>query len=234
MIVTQNPLQNKQMQSRHWERRRNQVRYCQLDCESELVYNKPSPTATFQQTVFTAGGTSYIRWGRRDCPSTSSLVYAGRAAGAFFVHRGGGSNYLCLTDNPDFLNTTPGHQGLRSHLYGAEYQADANPPAFASMTNHNVPCALCHTPTRGSTIMIPGRTTCEPTWTREYYGYLMADYLGHFRTTYECVDMNAESLPGSALSTDGALFYFTEAVCNGIDCPPYTAGAELTCVVCTK
>ena len=55
----------------------------------------------------------------------------------------------------------------------------------------------------------------------------------HHRTTYECMDVNAEGIPGSGDNDDGALFFFTETACNGIDCPPYAEGHELTCVWCT-
>ena len=51
----------------------------------------------------TAGGVVYTRWGRTTCPTTSGtqLVYAGRAAGSWNTHSGGGANYLCLPDNPN-------------------------------------------------------------------------------------------------------------------------------------
>ena len=82
--------------------------------------------------------------------------------------------------------------------------------------------------------MIPAKTTCPTSWTREYYGYLMSEYHGHHRTMFECVDRYAESVPGSAANTDGALFYFVESTCTGIACPPYVDGRELACTVCTK
>ena len=83
--------------------------------------------------------------------------------------------------------------------------------------------------------MIPAKTTCPTSWTREYYGYLMSDRYGHRRTMFECVDRYAESVPGTAASRGGALFYFVESRCNyGIACPPYADGRELACTVCTK
>ena len=54
------------------------------------------------------------------------------------------------------------------------------------------------------------------------------------RRTYECVDVNAEGVPGGDANNNGAHFYFTESTCNGINCPPYANGNELACVVCTK
>ena len=82
--------------------------------------------------------------------------------------------------------------------------------------------------------MIPAKTTCPPSWTREYYGYLMSSDDGQYRSMFECVDSDAESVPGSAVNTNRALFYFTEVRCNDIACPPYAEGRELACTVCTK
>ena len=62
----------------------------------------------------------------------------------------------------------------------------------------------------------------------------MTEYHGHRRTAAVCMDKDPEAVRGEAAGTNGALFYHTEAVCNGIDCPPYDPEKELTCVVCTK
>ena len=187
----------------------------------------------------TAGGISYIRWGRTDCPATEGtmMIYSGRAAGTFFQTLGGGTQYLCLPDAPEFIATTPGVQNSRAYLHGAEYESRESPPALSNVLQHNVPCAVCYTTVRGEKIMIPAKTTCPSTWTREYYGYLMTETNFHSsRTTFECVDMNAEGIAGSGADTNGALFYFTETTCNGIDCAntDYAEGSELSCVVCTK
>ena len=90
--------------------------------------------------------------------------------------------------------------------------------------------------TREAVFMLPARTSCPTGWTREYYGYLMstAHDSGHYRTMFECVDKDQESLPGSGANTDGAVFYHVEAHCNGIPCPPYNNYKELNCAVCTK
>lgn len=180
---------------------------------------------------------NYIRWGRTACPDTegTELLYSGRAAGAHYSHTGGGSNYLCLPDNPDTLQVVDGHQGSRSAIYGAEYQVDDSPAPLHNMHDHNVPCAVCYTAIRGDKIMIPAKIDCTGGWTKEYYGYLMSAHHGHHqRTTYECIDVNAESVPDSAANNDGILFYHTEIYCVGLDCPPYVEGNELPCVVCTK
>ena len=187
----------------------------------------PGPTTT-------TGGAVYTLWGRTTCPSTpgTQLVYAGKAGGSHWSHSGGGANKLCLPDNPQYLSYMPGHQS--GYLYGAEYKIVSGQP-FQSMHNHNVPCAVCHVSTRASLLMVPARTSCPSSWTREYYGYLMAERWTHAgRSTYECMDSHPQSVPGSAGGIDGALFYHIEATCTGLPCPPYVDGREVTCAVCTK
>ena len=181
------------------------------------------------------GGVVYIRWGKTSCPNITGteLLYAGRAGGSWFSHTGGGANYLCMPNDPDYLTYTPGVQGL-SPVYGAEYQA-----GLPNIHDHNVPCAVCYASTRVAVTIIPAKTRCPSTWTLEYSGYLMSAYRGvssnpHYRTMFECVDKSPDSIPGSASNVDGALFYQTEASCTGMPCPPYDPQKELTCAVCTK
>ena len=176
---------------------------------------------------------TYVRWGKSSCPNVTGteLIYAGRAGGTFYGNTGGGSNYLCMPDTPQYtLSYTPGSQS-HSEIHGTEYQLPV-----AGSHNHNVPCAVCFASTREAVLMIPARTSCPTGWTREYYGYLMSTASGvhHYRTSFECVDKVQESLPGSLANTDGAVFYHVEANCNGILCPPYNNYKELNCAVCTK
>jgi len=99
----------------------------------------------------TAGGVVYTRWGKTTCSNTSGaeLLYAGRAAGSFWSERGGGANYLCLPEQPQYSTYTSGSQYGRAYLYGAEYHTTsvANGP-LQSFHDHNVPCAVCYTSTR--------------------------------------------------------------------------------------
>ena len=180
------------------------------------------------------GGVVYTRWGKSTCPSISgtTLVYAGRAGGTRWHHKGGGANYLCMPDDPDYLSYQPGVQG-NNYVYGVEYESYSSAP-LSAVFEHNAPCAVCYASTRVAVTMIPAKTQCPSNWTLEYSGYLMSDNRAYHRTMYECVDKNPDSVPGSAADTDGALFYHVEANCNGMLCPPYDPQKELTCAVCTK
>ena len=184
------------------------------------------------------GGVVYTRWGKTSCPNVTGteLVYAGRAGGTWFNHAGGGANYLCIPDDPDYLTYQPGVQGF-SPVYGAEYQTWGGP--IHSVHDHNVPCAVCYASTRVAVTVIPAKTRCPSTWTLEYSGYLMSNLKNHpnaqhYRTMFECVDKNPDSVPGSVADLNGAVFYHTEATCTGLLCPPFDPQKELTCAVCTK
>ena len=53
--------------------------------------------------------------------------------------------------------------------------------------------------------MIPAKTRCPSTWTLEYSGYLMSTHrVNHYRTMFECVDKNPDSIPGSASDNNGS------------------------------
>ena len=69
-----------------------------------------------------SGSVVFTRWGNSSCPNetTTELVYSGTMVGASSDHRGGASNYLCMPNDPQYLNTRSGVQG-HSYLISAEY-----------------------------------------------------------------------------------------------------------------
>ena len=83
--------------------------------------------------------------------------------------------------------------------------------------------------------MIPGKASCPTGYTREYFGYLMAEHSGvpRYRSMYECVDKDQDT---TSLSPNwGSAIYQVETDCGtGLSCPPYSNSKELNCVVCTK
>lgn len=168
------------------------------------------------------------------CPNTptTQLLYHGTMAGSAYNSASGSAEYLCLHQQPQLLTITAGLQDPRGKLFGTEYNS---PPAFSTLFRHYAPCAVCYTPTRNTKITIPARTSCPPSWTREYHGYLMSEQNHNTGTRVPvCVDINAESVAGSGRGNTHSLLYFIETTCTGIRCPPYSNGAEISCVVCTK
>ena len=180
-----------------------------------------------------------MRWGRTSCPGTATEVYQGRAAAPPYGNAGGGSEYLCLPDNPKYLQHTDGAQKVRSRVVGVEYEMQQNPPALQHLNEANAPCVVCEARGRTSVLEIPATTECPAGWTREYYGYLVSEYSHpevsyQHRMSFECLDADAEKIAGLDANTNPSFFYFTESSCHGLKCPPYMDGWELSCAVCTK
>ena len=178
-----------------------------------------------------SGGVVYTRWGKHSCREGATLVYAGLMAGSNHIQKGGATTRLCMPKDPEY--TLPFISGVQSYsrLYPVEYQETIR------NAGHDIPCAVCVVSTKELVLMIPGKTTCPANFTREYYGYLMSErnYSSHLRSTFECVDIDLESVTGGssrAYSTHG-LFGHVEAVCDAMPCPPYNNYKEINCVVCT-
>ena len=187
-------------------------------------------------------GVIYTRWGKSSCPSTdgTQLVYTGRASGSAHTSSGGGGGeILCLPLNPDYINNPRATSAsFYSVLHGGEYDTFDGP--HNDLGNHNVPCAVCLASTRAAMTMVPAKTQCPTSWTREYYGYLMAERengVEFAQSSYTCVDVTPDTIAGEAANAAGATTHFTYviAACNdGIPCPEYEANRVLSCAVCTK
>ena len=166
-------------------------------------------------------------------------LFEGYAGSSHYSHTGGGSNILCLPDNPQWGDHVDGFQNS-AQMFGSEYQFSNNQPFFSTINNNNnplqnydVPCAMCLASTRSSQIMIPARRECPADWTMEYRGYLVSNHYNHQKNEFICMDEAPDTI-GSTADNDGNLFYTVEAVCGSLPCLPYASGWELTCVVCTK
>ncbi|KAK3100184.1 hypothetical protein FSP39_015894 [Pinctada imbricata] len=183
-------------------------------------------------------GFTYTRWGRTKCPKNNTeLVYSGYVGGSLYSHKGGAVDYLCLPKNPDRnYEYVKGVSGTKGYVYGAEYEINENHIGISrSHHDYDVPCAVCRTVGSTSVLMIPGKTKCEKSWTKQYSGYLMSGYHIHEAASqYICVDKDAENVPGSSVNKNGKLLFPVEAQCGSLKCPPYSTGQELACVVCSK
>ena len=184
---------------------------------------------------YNGGGTVYVRWGHDECPSTAQLVYSGRGGGSHYDHTGGGSNPQCLPLDPNFLTPIGGVQTARAYMYGAEYRTwtDSNSQVHGRQ-NADVPCAVCHVSNRTAVYMVPAKYTCPIGWTREYHGYLMAEYYDDYRSQFVCADVSLKQVAGTANFNGGWLLHFVEGRCGSLPCPPYDGTSELSCAICTK
>ena len=163
------------------------------------------------------------------------MYYPGIIASGHYNHEGGGSNYLCLPNQPKYGKYTDRFESTGA-IYGAEYEVSSFNPFKRNVHDHDAPCVVCYVRSRGTQLMIPARDDCPNGWTEEYHGYLMTEHWNHKKhQNFICVDWDAESVPGSQSSHNGALLHVVQAHCGYFSkCPPYYQGRELTCAVCTK
>ena len=187
-----------------------------------------------------SSGSTYIRWGRKSCPSVNGteLVYSGFAAGSHYTETGAASNYICLSPDPNWEHYNDSHDAYGAHVYGAEYQSDGidNMAKFLgqNVQDEDVPCSLCRS-SRPTVVMIPGKNQCYKGWTLEYKGYLSAGNFNHAAASeFVCLDIRPDVLQGGHSDKNGVLFYLAEGRCGSLPCPPYVEGRELTCVVCSR
>ena len=183
------------------------------------------------------GGTVYVRWGHDQCPLTAELVYTGRMGGPAYNQGGSGSNPQCLPMDPSYLIAISGYQNLRATIYGAEYKTHTDSKSHIhGRQDFDIPCAVCYTSNHSAVYMVPAKYTCPSGWTRQYYGYLMAEESGgsRHRSQYSCMDTEFKPVNGTSANKNGLVLYFVEGRCGSLPCPPYDSTRELSCAVCTK
>ena len=138
-------------------------------------------------------------------PVTGAMLISGYAAGRHYVRIGGGSNQLCLPEEPQLqTHTRPGVYS--GYLYGIEYGNDSDNHRGGTTAYHGkpTPCAVCYVPQRSAQLMIPASNECPVGWTREYNGYLMSAYsypagthtYGHHSASYIRIDASPEVAVG--------------------------------------
>ena len=110
---------------------------------------------------------------------------------------GGGSNYQCLPDDPEYDGKAPSGVPC-GKLRPAIYDTSDVPKMFgASFSRHRFPCAVCESQMRATKLMIPAKMRCPNSdWVIEYKGFLMSaaehdkeqgfNTDRHFRTSYVC------------------------------------------------
>ena len=169
------------------------------------------------------------------------MLISGYATGLHWERIGGGSNQLCLPEEPQLQNHID-PRVYSGYLYGIEYRTDGhNLQGTTAYHAKPTPCAVCYVRQRSAQLMIPASNTCPVGWTREYIGYLMSGYsfavgthdYRHHSTSYICVDSAPEVAVGP-IHQSQALLYFVRVGCGSLPCSKFTEGSFVPCVVCTK
>ena len=99
----------------------------------------------------------------------------GYSAGRHYRQAGGGSNYLCLPEEPRWKGHLNSSGAVVGWLFGAEYRMYNFQEVLLSGSNNGgsrafhgqpAPCAVCYVPHRSAHLMIPASDTCPDGWTR--------------------------------------------------------------------
>ncbi|XP_022301576.2 uncharacterized protein LOC111109661 [Crassostrea virginica] len=211
----------------------NQVLKSKLDDQNTEIASLRSQISTLTQKV-NAQGSTFTVWGKKTCPSVSGTenIYSGIASGSNYADKGNGVNTLCMPHDPEKLiyGLTVINSDDVGHIYGSEYQ-------FSTHRMHiqeDVPCAVCRVETASSTIMIPGKLSCPPSWRKQYTGFLTSNWHAYQGTEYLCLDLDPDFVEGSRSDQNGRLFYPVRTVCGSLPCPPYENGDLVSCVICSK
>jgi outer membrane murein-binding lipoprotein Lpp len=186
-----------------------------------------------------AGGVTFVRWGRQDCPTGTDLVYSGFVGGKSHTHGGSGTNTLCLASNPEYDQYNDAdHNGAL--IYGVEMEMSSyglnGAAPFNSLHDATPGCAVCRDSSASTQFMYPGTQTCPTGWNKRVRGYLMANHYTQASSTFVCVDENVQAGPHNpADSQNGTLWYPTEGECGSLPCGPgqYVQNREITCSICT-
>jgi len=172
------------------------------------------------------------------------VVVKGYAAWPRRYKGGGGSNFLCLPEDPQWKAYVDGRQSAVGTISGVENKLrnHGGHPVFSEsnnggnpLDNYPAPCAVCYVVGRSTILMVPARTQCPDGWTTEYAGYLVSEKQSSSRkrSSYICWDEAPEVTVGLR-DQDQAEIFPVEVKCGTLPCSVYIDGREATCIVCSK
>lgn len=82
--------------------------------------------------------------------------FVGYVGGSHYTHTGAAVEPLCLPKNPEWGIYRDGTDGLKAHIYGAEYETGGLFGKWHSLYQHDVPCSVCLVRGRSVVEMFPG------------------------------------------------------------------------------
>lgn len=190
----------------------------------------------------TDAGTSFVRWGRTECPKGSTPLYKGYIVGPHFNAGGGGSNYMCAHEKPQFVRPQAGDQPYRAYIWGVELEYGIGTSnqllgdnVNGDLHNQDMVCVRCYVENSYDSMMIPGRQDCGGSgYDLQYKGFLVAQAnVPRYRGEYICLDEAPEGALGGSGNNDQSVFYLTQFACGSLPCNPFVSDYEVTCAVCT-
>jgi len=185
----------------------------------------------------------YVRWGRTKCDNDAVPMYTGYTVTEHYNAVGGGRNYLCLADKPQWGSQVGGTKTWASGLHGVQYwfgpeYTNGHPFSYANYNNQDInfrsaPCTLCYTP-RIDVTMIPGLQTCPGDMITEYSGYVVSNDYRNYPGEHICLDQAPEVAAAGVYKSNEAFMIPSITICGSLPCPaPYAQYNQVTCSVCS-
>lgn len=173
----------------------------------------------------------FPRWGSNSCPSGSTQLYKGIAAGSHYDH-GGSVTTICLHPNPQYPTGYSDGNRNGNLIYGVEYQTYN--AGGTSKHDTDAACSMCMSDKGGDIYVQWGRSkTCSNEHTTLYSGLAMAERYSHHKSDYVCVDPeHANHASSSRSDNNGKLWYTVEIKAGSMDESLYPHDTELGCSVC--
>uniref|UniRef100_A0A2L2XXL2 Uncharacterized protein n=1 Tax=Parasteatoda tepidariorum TaxID=114398 RepID=A0A2L2XXL2_PARTP len=194
-----------------------------------------------EKKMYGTGTGTYIRWGTKSCPETPMIYQLSTGFMSATTNRGtgGGSDYLCLPDEPEFKDQDPSFGSDSStHVAGTKYGLMDEHPFeehdVRSYFGRGVPCSTCHLTNRTLIHVFPAADECPEDWITEYSGYLMSG--SNLPGTHICMDEKPESYEQNTEEQQShtlSIVHVSE-IEGGLPKPPYRGKAAVQCIVCSK
>ncbi|CAL1298779.1 unnamed protein product [Larinioides sclopetarius] len=194
-----------------------------------------------EKKMYGTGTGTYTRWGSKECTDSPMLfkLHTGFMAATTNKGTGGGTDYLCLPENPEFPENEPDFgSDVSTVLSGVKYGLMDDHPFSVHDARYffgkGVPCAMCHMTNRTLVHVFPAEDECPEDWIYEYSGYMMAGSNlpgSHvcFSDPPESYEENVEEQQAHTLS----ILHIANKD-GGLAKPPYVKNAAVKCIVCSK
>jgi len=173
----------------------------------------------------------FTRWGSRECPEGTTMLYDGFMASSYANHNGGGYNAMCMHPKAQFPEGYSNGNQQGNLIYGMEYM---NTGVLDKNHAGDAACAVCQHKTASTVYVQWGRTSCSNGHNTEYTGLVMANHYTQQKSENICVDLEREVHPGNnGGNTGGGYLYTSEMEGGSSDEKLYPSNREVACAVCS-
>lgn len=190
-------------------------------------------------TAVSNGGSTFVNWGREDCPASTDLLYGGIAFSANYDAFAGGGNPVCIIpgDAGSVFGTMYSDQLYPLRTGDGTFPTDGTSPI---LSNRIIKCAVCMR-RPGACYTVFGSHDCNTTegFNPLYAGYILGSRTSnntaagypHNPTQRACVNSTFDGELVRPATDPGALWYAARIIENyGV--LPQSEDSYIKCAIC--